>query len=227
MRGGRPKPTALKLIEGNPGKRPLNTAESKPAASLPTCPAHLSPTAKAEWKRLAQELHRLGILSQLDRAVLAAYCQAYGRWTEAERKLKETPVLLKTPSGYVQPSPWLAIANKAQEQMLKLAAELGLSPARVSTLPSLRPKPWEFGAANTGKFAGLLGGVQANEDDAVERAYLQWEKLGRARKTQQTRRAVSVEHVQVHEGRRAIVDVPPLGAGAGVSFPAPLGALGP
>ncbi len=36
-------------------------------------------SSKAEWKRLAQEMHRLGIISQLDRAALAAYCQAYGR----------------------------------------------------------------------------------------------------------------------------------------------------
>ena len=74
---------------------------------------------------------------------------------EAERKLKETPVLLKTPSGYVQPSPWLGIANKQLELMHKFLGEIGLSLAsrgRVSVLPSLRPKPWEYG-----KFAGLLG----------------------------------------------------------------------
>ena len=61
------------------------------------------PTAKAEWKRLARYLHDLGIISELDRSALAAYCQAYGRWVEAERKLKETPALLRTPAGYVQP----------------------------------------------------------------------------------------------------------------------------
>jgi P27 family predicted phage terminase small subunit len=114
---------------------------------MPTCPAHLSPTGKAEWKRLAHEMHRLGIISQLDRAALAAYCQAYGRWVEAERKLQETPTLIKLPSGYIQLSPCLAICNKAQELMHKYMSDLGLSPvsrARVSTLPSLAPKPWEF-----------------------------------------------------------------------------------
>jgi P27 family predicted phage terminase small subunit len=66
---------------------------------MPTCPAHLSPSAKAEWKRLSQMLYRLGVITMLDRAVLAGYCQAYGRWVEAERKLKETPALLKMPRG--------------------------------------------------------------------------------------------------------------------------------
>ena len=148
MRGRRPKPTALKLRDGNPGKRRLNQLEPKPPLSAPTCPAHLSPSAKAEWKRLARQLEGLGILSQLDRAALAGYCQAWGRWVEAERKLKETPILLKTPAGYVQPSPWLSIANKQLELMHKFMGELGLSPAsrsRVAAFPSLAPKPWEFG----------------------------------------------------------------------------------
>ncbi len=147
MRGRKPIPTELKLLTGNPGHRPLNPREPKPANSMPTCPAHLSPTAKAEWKRLAGEMHRLGIVSQLDRAALAAYCQAYGRWAEAEKKLKETPTLIKLPSGYIQPSPWLGIANKQLELMHKFMGELGLSPfsrSRVSAFPTaLGPAPWE------------------------------------------------------------------------------------
>jgi P27 family predicted phage terminase small subunit len=79
---------------------------------------------------------------------LAAYCQAYGRWVEAEKKLKETPILLKTPAGYVQPSPWLTIANKQLELMAKFMAELGLTPAARSRLAiqmQTGPKPWGFG----------------------------------------------------------------------------------
>jgi P27 family predicted phage terminase small subunit len=79
--------------------------------------------------------------------VLAAYCQAYGRWVEAERRLKETPPLLKTPAGYVQQSPWLSIANKQIELMTRLMAEIGLTPSarsRLAVQVSLRPKPWEM-----------------------------------------------------------------------------------
>jgi P27 family predicted phage terminase small subunit len=148
VRGRKPKPTRLKLIEGNPGKRATNQHEPRPEPKVPTCPAHLCPAAKAEWKRLARELFVLGIVTDLDRAALAAYCQAYGRWAEAERKLKETPMLLKLPSGYIQPSPWLAIANKQLELMAKYMAELGLSPVsrtRVEAKPPHEKKPWEFG----------------------------------------------------------------------------------
>lgn len=150
MRGRKPKPTSLKLIEGNPGRRPLGERGAEPYGGAPTCPAHLCPSAKAEWKRLANQLQLLGLLSQLDRAVLAAYCQAYGRWVEAERKLKETPMLLKLPSGYVQQNPWLTIANKQLELMHKYMAELGLSPV-ARTRVDMR------GPGQRSKFAGLLG----------------------------------------------------------------------
>ncbi len=153
MRGRKPKPTDLVVVSGGPasGSGSGGHRTRRPANSVPTCPAHLSPTAKAEWKRLAAEMHRLGIISQLDRAALAAYCQAYGRWTEAEKKLKETPALIKLPSGYIQPSPWLGIANKQLDIMHKFMGELGLSPvsrSRVSKLPHLGPKPWDPGPAD-------------------------------------------------------------------------------
>ena len=147
MRGRKPKPARLKLIDGNPGKRPIRGREPKPPTALPTCPAHLSATAKSEWKRLAGVLNEIGLLTRIDRTVLAAYCQAYGRWVEAERKLAETPPLLKTPAGYVQVSPWITISNKQVELMTRLMAELGLTPSARSRLAIQLPngpKPWDF-----------------------------------------------------------------------------------
>jgi len=148
MRGRKPKPTALKLLDGNPGKRQINGAEPKPPASLPSCPPHLSPVAKAEWKRIARSLNQVGLLTQVDRTTMAGYCQCYGRWVEAEEKLAETPAILRTPAGYIQQSPWLSISNKQLELMVKYMAELGLTPASRSRLAiqmNTGPKPWEYG----------------------------------------------------------------------------------
>jgi P27 family predicted phage terminase small subunit len=153
MRGRKPRPTRLKVIDGNPGKRPINPHEPVPVVRVPTCPAHLNPSAKAEWRRIASQMHALGIITDLDRAALAAYCQAYGRWVEAERKLKETPMLLKLPSGVIQQSPWLAISNKQLELMLKYSSELGLSPVSRSRV-EVRPP------ATRSKFEGLLGQLE-------------------------------------------------------------------
>jgi hypothetical protein len=35
MRGRRPKPTRLKMLTGNPGKRPLNNDEPRPDVNIP------------------------------------------------------------------------------------------------------------------------------------------------------------------------------------------------
>jgi P27 family predicted phage terminase small subunit len=140
MRGRRPKPTALKRAAGNPGKRRLNDAEPEPPEDLPDAPPHLSDHAAEEWHRVAGTLHGMGVLTVVDRAALAAYCVAYGRWVEAEEKLRDTPALVKTPSGYVQQSPWLAVANKQLELMARYMTEFGMTPASRSRVAALDPR---------------------------------------------------------------------------------------
>lgn len=137
MSGPPRKPTAWRRMEGNRGKKAWNHAEPVPPEGIPDCPAHLSDEARAEWHRLVETLVSMGVITVVDRAVLAAYCQAYGRWVEAEEKLKETPLLIKTPSGYVQQSPWLGIANRQMELMGRYMAEIGLTPASRSRIVSL------------------------------------------------------------------------------------------
>ena len=133
-RGPKPKPTALRRLDGNPGKRGYNRHEPLVPDGRPECPSHLGMAARAEWDRLAEVLFDMGVVTLVDRAVLAAYCQCYGRWVEAEEKLIASPLLLKTPSGYVQQSPWLSVSNKQLELMGRYMVELGLTPASRSRI---------------------------------------------------------------------------------------------
>ncbi|CAN5156110.1 phage terminase small subunit P27 family [soil metagenome] len=145
MRGRKPKPARLRLIHGSRAKT-ANDRQPKPPLQLPSCPSHLLPAAKAEWKRVAKELYDLGYISRLDRAALAGYCQCNGRWVECEKKLQETPAILKMPSGYIQQNPWLTISTKQMELMCKFATELGITPSsrsRIETVPPNVRKPWE------------------------------------------------------------------------------------
>ena len=94
QRGRKPKPTAIKELEGNPGKRPLNDAEPKPAKKAPPCPKWLEPEAKKEWRRLSKQLEQIGVLTEVDQAAFASYCQAsealkssrtsHGRWQSTQ-----------------------------------------------------------------------------------------------------------------------------------------------
>lgn len=65
----------------------------------------------------------------VDRAVLAGYCQAYERWVDAERALREEGALVVSPNGYHMPNPNNTLANQALGMMHKYMLELGLTPA--------------------------------------------------------------------------------------------------
>jgi P27 family predicted phage terminase small subunit len=140
MRGRRPKPTRLKLLTGNPGKRPMNENEPKPELTIPECPTELSPLARKEWDRLVGELTALRMLTNLDRAALAAYCGAYALWAEATEAIHKYGAMIKSPQGFPIQSPYLSIANRQSEIMMRIASEFGLTPAsrsRISTPQTL------------------------------------------------------------------------------------------
>lgn len=135
MKSGRPsKPTALKRLAGNPGKRPLNTQEAHPELKLPSCPDHLDGEARKEWYRIGKQLVKLGLLSTIDRAALAGYCTTWGRWVEAEEALKKSGTVVKNKDGYPILSPYLVVANHALAQMRVLLTEFGLTPASRSRI---------------------------------------------------------------------------------------------
>lgn len=134
QRGRKPKPTAVKVLEGNPGKRSLNTGEPKPEKKAPRCPAWLEDEAKKEWKRMAKQLEHLGILTEIDMAAFAGYCQAYARWKEAEEFITQHGTIVKTPSGYWQQVPQVSIAQQYMKQMTKLCEQFGLTPASRSRI---------------------------------------------------------------------------------------------
>jgi P27 family predicted phage terminase small subunit len=130
MRGRKPVPTALRIIRGNPGKRRLNTNEPKPRACVPECPDHLDDEAKREWKRITPELLAAGLLTAVDRAALAAYCQSWSRWVKLERKVRGNGEVLWDPQGEkFYPNPHLGALNKALRQMHEFLSEFGMTPA--------------------------------------------------------------------------------------------------
>jgi len=103
--------------------------EAKPAVKLPKAPTHLSDAAKSEWRRTGKRLLTLGLVTELDGAAFGAYCQSYGRWAEAEEQLRKFGTVIKAPSGFLVQSPYLAIANRAMEQMMKAPIEFGMTPS--------------------------------------------------------------------------------------------------
>ena len=145
--GRKPKPTALKLLTGNPGGRKLNPNEAKPDHAQPAPPDFLNEHAKVEWERVVGTLYRAGLMTELDRGVLAAYCQSYGRWVQAERALAQMAeaqsdagqvLTIVTHNGTAMQNPLIGIANKAKADMVRFALEFGMTPSarsRVTASP--------------------------------------------------------------------------------------------
>lgn len=131
-RGPAGKPTQLKALQGNPGKRPLNKNEIKPpmADSIPAPPAYLGKFAKKEWKRIAPMLYKVKLLTKFDETALASYCQAYDRWLTAEKKLRTYDEFTYTSDkGNILQRPEVGIANKAMDDLLRYGREFGLTPS--------------------------------------------------------------------------------------------------
>lgn len=141
---GRPKkPTTLKVLEGNPGKRPLPKNEPKPTpvVDVPNPPAWLNTYGKKAWKRLAPELERLGLLTVVDLEAFTAACQSYGIWVECEKFFKKKDPMTSKPYGrtyeYTNKAgetneiarPEVKIGQKALEHFRSFMTEFGLSPS--------------------------------------------------------------------------------------------------
>ena len=143
MRGRKPKPTKIHLLQGGKEKthRPENDKEPKPDAMIPICPEHLDVEAQAEWKRMAKELEPLGLLSNLDKAVFAVYCEAFSTWAQATKKIQEMGMVRITKNGFTEQNPYFPISNKAKEQMLKALIEMGMTPSSRSRIKVDNPKP--------------------------------------------------------------------------------------
>jgi P27 family predicted phage terminase small subunit len=155
MPGPPPQPINLRILRGNPGKRPIKP-EPQPErpAEPPEPPPFLAGYACDEWYRVAGELHRLKLLTILDISSLAAYCTAYARWRTAAEALAKMEKLNPVAALMIKraQNPLVRIAGRAAADMVKYASQFGFTPiarSRIAAGPFNQPP---------GKFDGLLGG---------------------------------------------------------------------
>lgn len=84
QRGPKPKPTKLRVLDGDPNKARYNFNEPVgsvfDASQIPEKVAS-SPDAMRIWHHLAPRLHKMGVLSEEDRFAFEALCVTYGMWS--------------------------------------------------------------------------------------------------------------------------------------------------
>ena len=133
--GPTPKPTALKVLQGNPGKRALPKGEPKPdSGRLPSAPRWLSDEAKREWKRIAPRLHAVGLLTEVDGLALAMLCEAFAQYMAAKTVVDNEGLLLVSEKGNSYQHPAAGLMTQARGELMKWAREFGMTPAARSRI---------------------------------------------------------------------------------------------
>lgn len=122
VRGRKPKPVALKILEGYQASR-TNFAEPRiPAASV-KAPSWLKGHALTKWKELAPLLAAAGMFTEGDRSALEQLCDDYS--------------IIRTES-----------CPKAKDRYRRLLTEFGLTPSSRSRLKSTLEPPKDALAAH-------------------------------------------------------------------------------
>jgi P27 family predicted phage terminase small subunit len=152
QRGPPPKPTKLRLLEGNPSKRPINAHEPQPVGA-PVKPEFITGEAAREWDRTIRAMPD-GFFTAADAPVLAVYCVSWVLFRNALAIVAQEGMTTPGPMGPDIAHPMLSVVAKQSETILRAADRLGMSPAARTRL-TVGDLP-EGGS----KFAGLFGGHQ-------------------------------------------------------------------
>lgn len=139
-RGPAPKPTRIKVLNGNPGHRPLNTREPMPKRGRPVCPAWLDDEAKTVWRKLVPELDRLGLLTVVDDWMLAGFCQACAELKQATETLRKDGRYTQNAAGTQVSHPAVSQQRSALKAVMDFASRFGLDPSSRTKLSAPAPE---------------------------------------------------------------------------------------
>lgn len=133
-------PTVLKLLRGNPGKRPINKNEPQPPKAIPKMPAHLDAKAKTAWKELTKLLDDMGVLTLADAKALEILCGIYARMRDLQKEIKRDGYVQQIPNVngdlMARANPAVSLLQKDESTFKAYLSEFGLTPAartKVST----------------------------------------------------------------------------------------------
>ena len=133
MKGRKPKPDILKILQGTARKDRMNKKGPKVELRIPKCPSFLYGEGKKEWDRASKILFDLGLLTDLDMAALAGFCSCYHHWVEVEKLITKEGMVISVIDSQgrkqLRPSPYLKIADKFMALLKSFLVEFGMSPS--------------------------------------------------------------------------------------------------
>jgi len=128
-RGRKPKPTAVKQLTGNPGKRPLSRREPKPKTAVKK-PYGLGQGLQARfWDEHAPELERLQILTGVDAAAFRLMAEHYALAVRAAVELRGEDSLTVEGRDGPKKNPLVQVLRDQSAAFKSYATEFGMTPS--------------------------------------------------------------------------------------------------
>jgi len=128
-------PTALRKLRGNPGRRPLNRREPKPALGCPY-PTWLhalgDPTLRQIWTELSSLLNRIKVLTEADGEALAMLTHKIALYRTAALALKDGcsySTITETGATMQRQKPEYTIVSDLGKQIRGLLSDFGMNPS--------------------------------------------------------------------------------------------------
>jgi P27 family predicted phage terminase small subunit len=164
--GRPPKPTALKELAGNPGKRPLPKNAPQPRGTMRRMPAtRLEPLAQFTWVQLRAALEPLGLLTDADSETFELLCRHFARAIEADELVRvERLVLDGEKSSYRHPADVAFVQHS--RMFLRYASEFGLTPSSRTVIGAALPGEEEKPLADI-LFEGIAAGAAGKDRQTV------------------------------------------------------------
>lgn len=133
--GRKAKPSALKLIDGNPGNRPINPHEPKPPkVYAPDPPVGFTTIQTAKWNEITGKLAKIRVLTELDLDALEIYVREWVNLQNAITDVAARGKMVQLPSGGVMWNPSWTQLKHSQACCRSIMAEFGMTPSTRTTL---------------------------------------------------------------------------------------------
>ena len=152
MAGAPPVPTNLKILRGNPGKRPLPKSEPKPKTPKSLqAPARLSARGREIWDEITKVLMECRVLTDADVSALEVLCATQEKWEFATAEIARLGFATEMRNDRgdligIKMSPFVSMANMAQKELIKLYIQFGMTPAartRISVGKEDKKSEWD------------------------------------------------------------------------------------
>lgn len=128
-RGRKPKPTAVKKLQGNPGKRPINKREPKPKTAVKRPWGLGKGEQRKFWDQHADELERLQILTGIDTAAFRLMAEHYALAVQAAKELRAEGTLTVEGRDGPKKHPLLQALRDNSLAFKTYATEFGMTPS--------------------------------------------------------------------------------------------------